>query len=119
MTILRPRDAPVRLRTAGTRGGTGRVGTAGELLGAHNVVVAWICRQRLERPTGWTMVLADTDLVHRDSFRVVFAGRQGRLLCAPGADIVLLPLVMTYASVRSQRSANIGHIADLAFREGT
>jgi hypothetical protein len=68
MTILRPWVAPVRLCTVGTRDGTGRVGAAGELLGAHNVVVAWICRQRLERPTGWTMVLADTDLLHRDSF---------------------------------------------------
>lgn len=103
MTILRPRVAPVRVCIAGTRGGTGWVRTAGELLGADDVVVAWICRQRLERPTGWTMVLADADLLHRDSSPVVFAGRRERPLRAPGADIVLLPLVMTYASVRSHR----------------
>jgi hypothetical protein len=35
----------------------------GKLLGVHDVVVAWICRLRLEPPAGWT-ALADTDLVH-------------------------------------------------------
>lgn len=119
MTILRPRDAPARLRVTGTRGGgTGRAGTAEELLGAHDVAVARIWRQRLERPAGWTMVPADTDLLHRDSFPVVLAGRRERPLCAPDAGVVLLPLVMTCASVRSQRPANIGHLADLAIRRG-
>ena len=39
-------------------------GTAGELLGAHDVAVAWVGRQRLGLPPGWTVALADTDLVH-------------------------------------------------------
>jgi hypothetical protein len=86
MTILRPRDAPVRLCTVGTGGGIGRVGAADELLGAHDVAVAWIWRQRLEWPAGWTMVLADTDPLHRDSFPVVFAGRREWPLCAPDAS---------------------------------
>jgi hypothetical protein len=53
----------VRLGVVGASGGAGQVGTVGELLGVHDVVVAWICRLRLEPPAGWT-TLADTDLVH-------------------------------------------------------
>ena len=37
--------------------------------------VAWICRQRLEPPDGWTMALTDTDLLHTETpFCVVVAG---------------------------------------------
>ena len=54
MTILGVRAALFRPCAAGARGGAGRAGTAGELLGAHDVAVAWICRQRLEPPAGWT-----------------------------------------------------------------
>jgi hypothetical protein len=89
MTILGVRAALFGPCAAGARGGTGRAGTAGELLGAHDVAVAWISRQQLEPPAGWTMALADTDL-HRDSFRVVVAAsgaapvRSGRRMSGYG-----------------------------------
>jgi hypothetical protein len=67
MTILCAHGAPVRPATAGARGGTRRAGTAGELLGAHDVAVGWICGLRLDRPADWTVALADADLLHRGS----------------------------------------------------
>ena len=99
MTILRARDAPVRSRAAGATGSTGQAGTAGELLGAHDVAVAWICRQRLEPPADWTVTLADTDLLHRDSLPRDGCRCPERPLCASGAG-VLLRLGL---SVRRQR----------------
>jgi hypothetical protein len=77
MTIIRVRTALVRLCAAGARGGSGQAGTVGELFGAHDVAVAWICRQRLESPAGWSVALTDTDLVHtKTPFCVVVAGAQ-------------------------------------------
>jgi hypothetical protein len=102
MTILGVRAAPFRLCAAGARGGTGRAGTAGELLGAHDVAVAWICRQRLEPRAGWMVAFADPDLLHRDSFRVVVAGvRSGP--CALRTPDVRLRVVAPVCSVRPQR----------------
>jgi hypothetical protein len=102
MTILGVRAAPFRLCAAGARGGTGRAGTAGELLGAHDVAVAWICRQRLEPRAGWMVAFADPDLLHRDSFRVVVAGvRSGP--CALRTPDVRLRVVVPVSSVRPQR----------------
>ena len=76
MTIPRAREALARLCVAGARGGPGRPGTDGELLGADDVAVAWICWQRLERPAGWAVPLADTDLVHVGFPCEVVAGAQ-------------------------------------------
>ena len=90
---------PVRSRAAGATGSTGQAGTAGELLGAHDVAVAWICRQRLEPPAGRTVTLADTDLLHRDSLPRDGCQCPERPLCASGAG-VLLRLGL---SVRRQR----------------
>lgn len=88
MTILRARDVPVRRCAAGLRRGSGRAGTAGELLGAHDVAVAWICRQRREPPAGPTMMLADTDLLHRGSFALWLpAPVAGSGPCATGAGV--------------------------------
>ena len=47
MRILGVRGAPVVFCVVGMGGATGRAGTAGELLGAHDVAVAWVGRQRL------------------------------------------------------------------------
>jgi hypothetical protein len=75
MTAIRARNALVRLCVAGASGGAGRAETAGELLGAHDVAVAWIGRQRPEPPAGWTVALGDTDLAHTEiPFCAVVAG---------------------------------------------
>jgi hypothetical protein len=41
--MLIVREVLASLCGAGARGGTARPGTDGELLGAHDVAVAWIC----------------------------------------------------------------------------
>jgi hypothetical protein len=73
MAILAVEVAPVGPCIAGAGGRAGRAGTADELLGAHDVAVAWICGLRLERAAGWKVALADLDPLHRYSFCVVVA----------------------------------------------
>ena len=97
-------------RAWGRRG----AGTADELLGAHDVAVAWMGRQRLGPPAGWTVALADTNLVH-PSLPCSWCGRRPeRPLCAPGAD-VRLRLV---SACHRNCPADIRHLADLAIRVG-
>ena len=116
ITILRARDASVRSCAASARDGTRRAGPAGELLGVHNVAVEWICWQRLEPPTSWMVALADSDLLHRDSFHAMVVGARSGPCALRAPDVRLWVPVPVSACDRSG-PADIRHIADLAIRQ--
>jgi hypothetical protein len=67
MAIPRVPAAAARPCAAGAPGGTGQAGPVGEVFRSHDVAVAWVERQRLAPPAGWTTVLVNTDLLHRAS----------------------------------------------------
>ena len=60
----------------------GSAGAAGQVLGASDVGVACVCWQRLLPRASWALVLGDTDLPHRRSFRLV-PGREVRTFLSP------------------------------------
>jgi hypothetical protein len=55
----------------------GSAGAAGQVLGASDVGVACVCWQRLLPRASWALALADMDLPHRRSFRLVPGRRCG------------------------------------------
>lgn len=60
----------------------GLAGAAGQVLGSSDVGVARVCWPRLLPRAGWALALADLDLPHRRSFRLV-PGREVRACVWP------------------------------------